>query len=123
MSRMGLTHVTTTVWNLSKQGTPYEAEFLVDTGAVDCLVPTDALVAAGVSPEGRAVYELANGQPVEYEYGFVRVAFLGEETVAQVIFGPSDAEPILGVVALENTGVVVDPITKTLKRLHAKPLK
>jgi clan AA aspartic protease len=120
---MGLTHVTTTVWNLAKQGTPYEAEFLVDTGAVDCLVPTDALKAAGVSPEGKAVYELANGQPVEYEFGFVRVAFLGEETVAQVIFGPSDAEPILGAVALENTGVVVDPVTKTRKRLHAKPLK
>jgi hypothetical protein len=48
---------------------------------------------------------------------------LGEETVAQIIFGPHDAEPILGVVALENTGVVVDPVTKTIKRLHAKPLK
>lgn len=120
---MGLTHVTTSIWNLLKQGSPYEAEFLVDTGAVDCLAPGDALVAAGVAPEGKAVYELANGQPIEYEYGFARIAFLGEETVAQVIFGPSDAEPILGVVALENTGLVVDPITKTRKRLHAKPLK
>lgn len=120
---MGLTHVTTTVWNLAKEGTPYEADFLVDTGAIDCLVPRDELIAAGVKPEGKAVYELAYGEPVEYEYGFVRVGFMGEETVAQVIFGPSDASPILGVVALENTGVVVDPVTKSLKRLHAKPLK
>jgi predicted aspartyl protease len=51
------------------------------------------------------------------------VSFLGSETVAQIIFGPNDAEPILGVVALENTGVVVDPLTNTLKRLHAVPLK
>jgi len=36
---------------------------------------------------------------------------------------PTGAEPILGVVALENTGLVVDPVTKTLRRLHAKPLK
>ncbi len=50
-------------------------------------------------------------------------SFLGEETVAQVIFGPAGAEPILGVVALENTGMVVDPISNNLKRLHAKPLK
>ena len=120
---MGLTHVTTTVWNLTKQGTPYEAEFLVDTGAVDCLAPGDALLAAGVMPEGKAVYELANGQPIEYQYGFARISFLGEETVSPVIFGPQGAEPILGVVALESMGVVVDPITKTLKRLHAKPLK
>jgi predicted aspartyl protease len=104
---MGLTHVTTTIWNLARQGTPYEAEFLVDTGAIDCLVPSYALIAAGVKPEGKVVYELANGEPVEY--GFVRVGFMGEETVAQVIFGPADALPILGVVALENTGVMSIP--------------
>jgi predicted aspartyl protease len=48
---------------------------------------------------------------------------MGEETVAQVIFGPRGSEPILGVVALENVGIVVDPVTRTLKRLPAKPLK
>jgi predicted aspartyl protease len=83
----------------------------------------DKLLAAGVVPEGKNVYELANGQPIEYEYGFARVAFFGGETVAQVIFGPAGAEPILGVVALENAGVVVDPVSRTLRRLHAKPLK
>ena len=80
-------------------------------------------LAAGIKPEQKAVYELASGEPVEYEYGFARISFLGQETVAQIIFGPAAAEPILGVVALENTGVVVDPVTQTLKRLHAKPLK
>ena len=38
---------------------------LVDTGAIDCMAPRDVLLAAGVAPEGRAVYELANGQPVD----------------------------------------------------------
>jgi predicted aspartyl protease len=66
---------------------------------------------------------LANGQPVEYEYGFARVSFLGAETVAPIIFGPPNIEPILGVVALEGTGFVVDPVSKTLKRVAAKPLK
>ena len=120
---MGLTHVTTRVRNLAGSGTPYEADFLVDTGAVDCLGPADRLRAAGIEPEAKAVYELANGEPVEYEYGFARVALIGQETVVQIIFGPDDAEPILGVVALENMGVTVDPITRTLRRLHAKPLK
>jgi clan AA aspartic protease len=120
---MGLTHVTVSVSDLVKSGTPYEGEFLVDTGAVDCLAPADRLDSVGVKREGKRVYEPANGQPVELEYGFARVSFLGSETVAQIIFGPNDAEPILGVVALENTGVVVDPLTNTLKRLHAVPLK
>ena len=60
---------------------------------------------------------------MEYEIGFARITFMGEETVAQVIFGPSAAEPILGAVALENVGIVVDPVTRTLKRLPASPLK
>jgi clan AA aspartic protease len=120
---MGVTHVTTTIRDLGMQGPPFEAEFLVDTGAIDCMAPREALLAADVTPEGRAVYELANGQPVEYEYGFARVSFMGVETVAQIILGPANAEPFLGVVALENTGVMVDPVTKTLKRVHAKPLK
>ena len=87
------------------------------------MAPRERLIAAGIRPEGKRVYELANGQPVEYEYGFARVSFLGDETVAQIIFGPAEAEPILGVVALENTGVIVDPVTRTLRRMPARPLK
>jgi clan AA aspartic protease len=120
---MGLTHVTVRVSELSGNGDPYEADFLVDTGANDCMVPKDLLSGAGVRPEGKATYELANGEPVEYEYGFARIAFMGEETVAQVIFGPPGCEPILGAVPLENVGIMVDPATRTLKRLPARPLK
>jgi clan AA aspartic protease len=123
LPRMGLTHITVSVSDLAKSGSPYEGEFLVDTGAIDCLAPRDRLLAAGIKPEGKAVYELADGTPVELEYGFARVEFFGEATVAQVIFGDPNSEPILGTVALENVGVVVDPVSKTLKRLHAKPLK
>jgi clan AA aspartic protease len=120
---MGLTHIAVAVSDLAKSAAPYEGEFLVDTGAIDCLAPSDRLLAAGIKPEGKAVYEWADGTPVELEFGFARIEFLGEATVAQVIFGEPGSEPILGVVALENVGVVVDPVSKTLKRLHAKPLK
>jgi predicted aspartyl protease len=121
---MGLTHITVRIDNLAgESANPFESEFLVDTGSIDCMAPGDKLHAAGVRPEGKRVYELANGPPVEHQYGFARVAFFGDETVVQVIFGPPETEPILGVVALENTGVVVDPVTRNLKRLHAKPLK
>lgn len=112
-----------TVFDLAKSAAPYEGEFLVDTGAIDCSAPRYALLAAGIKPEGKAVYELADGTPVDLEYGFARIAFVGEETVAQIMFGAPGSEPILGAVALENVGVVVDPVTKTLKGLHAKPLK
>ena len=120
---MGLTHVTVSLSNLRADKPAYENEFLVDTGTIDCLVPGKALLASGIAVEGKDVYELANGEIVEYPYGFARVAFMGSETVTQVIFGPEDCEPILGVVALENTGIGVDPTTHTLKKMSAKPLK
>ncbi len=120
---MGLTKVTVAVSNLAKSKRAYEGLFLVDTGATDCLAPRSKLLKAGIRPEGRDAYELANGQSAEYEYGFARVAFIGFETVTQIVFGPEDAEPILGVVALESAGIGVDPVTRTLKKLPAKPLK
>lgn len=120
---MGLTHVTVALRNLRAEGEPYEAEFLVDTGAIDCLAPAAALRQAGITVEGREVYELANGDVVEYPFGFARVSFMGAETVSKVIFGPDDCEPLLGVTALESMGISVDPVTRTLKRMAAKPLK
>jgi clan AA aspartic protease len=120
---MGVTHVTAKLTNLAKTREGYEALFLVDTGAVHCVAPAQELGRAGIEIEGRQSYELANGQAVEYTYGFARVSFLGAETVVQVVFGPADCEPILGVVALENVGIGVDPMTQTLKRFPAVPLK
>ncbi len=120
---MGLTRVTAKISNLSKTKKSLQGEFLVDTGAIDCLAPESWLKKAGIRKEGKSVYELANGTVVEYPYGFARVEFMGEETVVQIIFGPADCEPIMGVTALENVGIMVDPVTRSLKRVAAKPLK
>ena len=115
--------MTTIVRKLAGGGKGYEADFLVDTGAVDCLAPAKALRRAGIKPEGKHVYELADGTPVELEYGFPRVALMGQETVTPIVFGPEGSEPILGVLALEGLGISVDPQTRSLKRERARSLK
>jgi clan AA aspartic protease len=120
---MRLTHVTTTIRNLAGRGKGFAAEFLVDTGAVDCLAPAKALRKVGIKPEGKNVYELAGGSPVKLEYGFARISLMGEETVTPIIFGPDGSEPILGVLALEGLGISVDPKTRALKRERARSLK
>lgn len=120
---MGLTHVTVCLSNLSGEGAAYEGEFLVDTGAVNCLAPASRLTEAGIRVEGSEVYELANGEVVEYAYGFARVLFMGAETVSKVVFGPEKCEPLLGVVALESTGIGVDPTTHSLRKMSAIPMK
>jgi clan AA aspartic protease len=120
---MGLTYVTVRLRALAGGKKRLEESFLVDTGAVDCLVAADKLKKLGIKAEGKDAYELADGTTVELPYGFVRVSFMGSETVTKVTFGPSDAESLLGVAALESTGIGVDPVTRTLKRMAAKPLK
>ncbi len=120
---MGLIHVTTTLRAGEKARKKYAAEFLVDTGATDSLAPAKELKKAGIKPRGRMAYELADGRTVEYDFGLVEIEFMGELTSGRVIFGPDNAEPLLGVTALESVGILVDPTTRTLKRMPAIPLK
>ncbi len=120
---MGLIHVTVALKNLAPAGGAYEADFLVDTRATDSLAPADELKKIGMEPAGKMSYERADGTLHEYEFGLAQIEFMGEITAGRVISGPSRAEPILGVTALESVGITIDPANRTLKRLPAIPLK
>lgn len=119
---MGAIHVTVNLSWPEAQG-EYEALFLVDTGATDSMAPGNVLKSLGFKPVGKMEYELANGVKVEYEYCGAVIKFMGDTTFGRVIMGPDDVEAILGVTALESTGIVVDPKNMQLKRLPAIPLK
>ena len=119
---MGLTHVAVRLFNSASSDT-YEADFLVDTGAMDTMAPASDLKRIGIQPLGKDLYELANGELVEYEYGNAEMKFMNEVVPTRIIFGPEDAEPILGVVALETAGFIVDPKNQMLRKLRARPLK
>lgn len=120
---MGFIRVTVTIKGLGAGNGAYAAEFLVDTGATDCLAPASALRRIGIEPVGTTSYELANGTVENYPFGLAQIDLMGETTAGRVIFGPDDAEPLLGVTALESVGITVDPTNRTLKRLPAIPLK
>jgi clan AA aspartic protease len=120
---MGLTHVTVKLQTFNGAGAEYEADFLVDTGATDSMAPAPELEKAGFRPIGTMAYELADGTIREYPFGLAAIEFMGEVTAGRIIFGPQEAEPVLGVTALESVGILVDPASKTLRRLPAVPLK
>ncbi|MCK6483925.1 MAG: clan AA aspartic protease [Phycisphaerae bacterium] len=120
---MGITQVTVAVRNPAKPDTAWEALFLVDTGAVDCLVPGRHLRELGIQPRGKRIYELADGTETTFEVGVAEVEFMGDRVGATVIFGADDAEPILGVTALESVGIEIDPRSQRLKRLPSVRLK
>jgi clan AA aspartic protease len=120
---MGLTRVTTKLTNLTDPNRSYEQIFLIDTGATDSMAPADELERIGIAKKGKMFYELADGTAKEYPFGLAQIEFMGEITAGRVIFGDIGTEPLLGVTALESVGIMVDPVTMTLKRLPAIPLK
>ena len=122
-SDMGLTYVTVSLKRPGTTNGSYEAVFLVDTGASDTMAPASELTRIGIEPAAKLTYELADGTLQEYPFGIAQIEFMGEITAGRVIFGPEGTEPILGVIALQSVGIIVDPRTESLKRLPAIPLK
>lgn len=120
---LGATQVTVTVKAAADAPKNYQALFLVDTGVTDSMAPACELEKIALARLGRMAYELANGQTVEYDFGVGFIELMGEVPGGRVIFGPDDCDPILGVAALESVGIMVDPVTRTLRRLPAVPLK
>ena len=122
ISEMDLTRISVTVRKFGSNES-YTSTFLVDTGALDSMVPASELRILGIEPVRNEFYEMANGELKEFELGFAELAFLGTEVPTQVMFGPEDCEPILGVIALESAGFVVDPVAERIKKLPARSLK
>jgi predicted aspartyl protease len=120
--KMGLTHVEVKLFNSTSTNT-YSADFLVDTGALDTMAPGSHLKRIGIQPVGKDLYELANGELVEYEYGSAELRFMDEIIPTRIVFGPEGSAPILGVIALEAAGFIVDRKHQTLRKLRARPLK
>ena len=120
--KMGLTHVEVKVKNYRSEDS-FTSNFLVDTGAWDSMASASELKRIGIEPVGKKTYELANGELQEYEFGYAELFFMGDTTIGQIIFGPDNIEPILGVFSLESAGYIVNPVNQTVKKLSVFPLK
>lgn len=120
---MGATHVTVTVKNPAARDRAWQGEFLVDTGAIDSLVPRQHLEAIGVEPISSRTYEMADGRRLQFDIGLVELKFMDETVGGIVVFVDDDVEPLLGLTALESAGIEVDPRNQQLKRLSAVRLK
>ena len=120
---MGATYVDVTIRNPAAPAKSWTGRFLVDTGAFNSLAPRRHLEAIGLEPKSREEYVLADGTAITMDTTVAEVVFEGKTVGGTVIFGDEDAEPLLGVTALESGGFEVDPRSQQLKRLPAILLK
>ena len=120
---MGAAYVTVTIRNPADPDSCWEGLFLVNSGATDSLVPGPHLDAIGLKPEGKRVYEPADGNEIVIDITIADIEFMGEIVGGTIRYGAPDAEPLLGLTALASVGIEVDPVSQRLKSRPAVRLK
>ncbi len=112
---MGFTSVKVGVANPANPAKAVKVELLVDTGAMYSIVPRSLLEQLKIRPEGTKSFTLATGDRIRREVGGAVYKFDRVVGYASVIFGEKGDQPLLGVTALEDMGLQVDPVSKKLK--------
>ena len=92
--------------------------FLVDSGATYTLVPFDEWRKLELQPKRAIELRLADGTAIERKVSECHIALAQGEGHTPVILGEPGDEPLLGVVTLENLGVVLNPLTRTLQPMR-----
>ncbi len=94
-------------------------DLIVDTGSVYTWIPGRLLERLGVAKAERVTFTTIEGRRVRRTVGEAVVEYDGAARHCVVVFGrPGDAS-VLGVTALENLALEVDPATKQLRRSKA----
>ena len=114
---MGFVHVEAEV--SAPGGSRWERlSFLVDTGAMLSVVPRPVLEALGITETRRRRFRLADGSVIERAIGGMIVRLNGDSTHTDVIFGEPTDQIILGVTALEQMGLMPNPMTGELEPIE-----
>ena len=102
----------------------WEGTFLVNSGAIECVVPRSVLESVGLRPKGERVYTLADGGEVRMDVTTGEVEILGEIAGATIVFSDDDdAIPLLGSTAMQSAGVEVDWRNERLRKLPSISLR
>jgi clan AA aspartic protease len=116
---MGITFIDGNVSGPS--GEMQSLRFLVDSGANYTLLPEATWKKLGLVPLRTMEFVLADGTVVERKVSECEIELEAGRQHTPVILGePGDDLPLLGVVTLEELGVVFDPFRRELRRMTAR---
>ena len=110
---MRLTYIEGTV--TGPTGKQTATEFLVDSGAKYTLLPEASWKAIELSPKRRMTFTLADGTHVERDISECYIVLPQGEGHTPVILGEPGDEASLGVVTLEELGLVLNPFQRSLQ--------
>lgn len=110
---MGISYVDATV--KGPTGIEERVRFLIDSGAVYSLLPNAVWRRIALTPKREEQFALADGTTVTRPVSECHITLADAEGHTPVVLGePGDPEALLGVVTLENLGLVFDPFRRAL---------
>ena len=96
-----------------------EVELVVDTGSTFTALPREMLQDLGVPIDTFVQSEPADGSRQTVEIGQTTIRLGGRQFVTTVIFAAEGEPSLLGVIALEDALLVVDPVNRSLAPVNA----
>jgi predicted aspartyl protease len=116
MAGMGITYVDAVVSGPS--GRRAKLRLLVDSGATYSVLPTPTWQDLGLEPQGAVDFPLADGTLITRQVSECLWDYEGVRRHSPVVLGEGADEAILGVVTLENLGLVFNPFDRTLRPMR-----
>lgn len=113
---MGITYVNGTV--RGPTGVEAEINLLIDSGATYSLVPLRVWETIGLTAKREMTFTLADGTTVQRRISDCYLVLPQGETHTPVILGEADDEALLGVVTLEELGLLFNPFNRTLQPMR-----
>ncbi len=99
-----------------------ELEALVDTGAVDLVLPADIVAALGLPEIDQRKVRLADGsERWVSKVGDLMVEIFGRRMTSDAYVMPVGSKPLIGQIQLENLDLVVDARSRELRVNPASP--
>lgn len=114
---MGMTALMVMVSNPKNGGRGAQVECIVDTGASYSVIQKSLLKKLRIKEEDTITLSLADGRHVKRKIGEARFGAAGKRATSKVIFGAAGDSNLLGVVALEEMGLFLDPLKRELRPL------
>jgi aspartyl protease family protein len=115
---LGYVRVKVKVRNPQLRTREAEVELLAETGAIYSVIPSTILESVEIERRSMRKMRLADGRVIERHLGIAEIEVRGETAHSNVIFGEDDDASVLGVTALEELGLQVDPLTGELKPIE-----
>lgn len=115
---MGYVRVKVKVRNPQERVREEEVELLAETGAIYSIIPAKVLDTLKIERRTKRKMRLADARLVERHLGIAELEIKGEIAHSTIVFGEDTDSSVLGVAALEEVGLQVDPVTGQLKPME-----